>query len=147
MEQIIQQLGAYLLTVPQPKPVAGYLKIFTDKIKASELDSTMLKPHRNRYVDAVPSKTLIVNFNYTATLESYFDADDMAARNIELKYIHGTLHDDDMIFGFGDELDKRYQEMEEDKAKGWFVYVKSFWYFKTSNYRQLVRLQMVRTTK
>jgi len=44
-----------------------------------------------------------------------------------------------MIFGFGDELDPTYREMEQQSINGFFDYTKSFWYLKTLNYRNLLR--------
>src|SRR3546814_2357202 len=44
-----------------------------------------------------------------------------------------------MIFGFGDELDEDYAKMEAQRTKGFFEYIKSFWYFRTNNYHDLIR--------
>ena len=39
----------------------------------------------------------------------------------------------------GDEIDAAYKRMEDDsKVKGYFDYIKSFWYLRTDNYRSLV---------
>jgi hypothetical protein len=63
------------------------------------------------------------------------------ARDGEFICINGQLHDDNnpVIFGFGDELDEDYLKMERERAKGYFEHIKSFWYFQTSNYWQLIR--------
>src|SRR5690606_18117762 len=47
--------------------------------------------------------------------------------------------DNPIIFGFGDEYDKSYGEFENFKNKELFRHIKSFGYFKTSNYHDLIR--------
>ena len=61
--------------------------------------------------------------------------------NLNVNYIHGQLDHagNPIVFGFGDELDADYDKMELEKAKGFFEYIKSFWYFKTNNYHNLIR--------
>ena len=44
-----------------------------------------------------------------------------------------------MIFGFGDELDEVYNLIELEKNKSFLKFIKSFWYFKTNNYHNLLR--------
>src|SRR5690606_5036537 len=38
-----------------------------------------------------------------------------------------------------DELDEDYNLIELEKSKGFLKYIKSFWYFKTTNYHDLLR--------
>lgn len=85
----------------------------------------------------LPSKTLVLNFNYTDTIEQYFPEN----FNVKINYIHGKLDDlsNPIIFGFGDELDSEYSKFELDTTKQLFKYIKSFWYFTTSNYHDLLR--------
>lgn len=61
--------------------------------------------------------------------------------NFSINYIHGRIDDEEspIVFGFGDELDDKYLHMEREKAKGYFEHIKSFWYFRTSRYKELVR--------
>jgi hypothetical protein len=47
--------------------------------------------------------------------------------------------DNPIIFGFGDELDENYLKMESERVKGFFEYIKSFGYFRTRNYHELIR--------
>jgi hypothetical protein len=86
-------------------------------------------------------RTMVLNFNYTSTIEQYIDTGEASHKRIEINYIHGQLNSkkNPIIFGFGDELDENYLKLELDKAKGLFEYIKSFWYFKTSNYYNLIR--------
>jgi hypothetical protein len=94
--------------------------------------------------DQHPHNTLIVNFNYTTTIEQYLKKNDglpEPPKLIKVNYIHGAVNsvDNPIIFGFGDELDEDYKKMELSKVNEFFEYIKSFWYFKTSNYHNLVR--------
>ena len=58
-----------------------------------------------------------------------------------INYIHCCLNDNKnpIIFGFGDELDPAYKNIEELQIKGSLKYIKSFWYFRTNKYHDLIR--------
>ncbi|OXA82538.1 Bacteriophage abortive infection AbiH [Flavobacterium aquidurense] len=79
-----------------------------------------------------------LNFNYTDSLTN------LLSNSKEIKYnqnfIHGNLQDNEnsIIFGFGDEMDSVYKEMEELNDNRFFKHIKSFQYFKTPNYRELL---------
>ena len=54
----------------------------------------------------VPERIMLLSFNYTATAKMYDNF------NIVHNYIHGDLeHPKNIIFGYGDELDKDYQDI------------------------------------
>ena len=74
----------------------------------------------------------LLNFNYTNTLSNYCQNE-----KFQINHIHGTL-DEDIIFGYGDEMDKAYKEMEELNENSFFKYIKSFGYFRNDRYRQLL---------
>lgn len=133
MGHIINQLHRYMSELPAPVLVDRYRNIFKSDIKEIEVPLNMLP------ADSAPENTLILNFNYTATAEQYLNQrTDPAFR---FNYIHGKLNTpaNPLIFGFGDELDDDYLKMEKEQIKGYFEYIKSFWYFKTANYRDLIR--------
>jgi hypothetical protein len=80
-------------------------------------------------------KTYIVNFNYTYTDEKYkhkIDGD-------EIIRLHGELRSSNnpMIFGYGDELAKNYDEIQELDDNKYLEYVKSIKYSLTDNYSNL----------
>jgi uncharacterized pyridoxamine 5'-phosphate oxidase family protein len=58
-----------------------------------------------------------------------------------INYIHGELNSEEnpIIFGFGDEHDKHYLGFEDEKNDELFKHIKSFNYYKTSNYHNLIR--------
>lgn len=83
------------------------------------------------------SRTYILNFNYTDTILTYFNH----IEDVSINYIHGSIYGDDnpMIFGYGDELDDSFVEMEKQDHAGFLEHVKSLWYLRTRNYHDLIR--------
>jgi hypothetical protein len=88
-------------------------------------------------------KLYLINFNYTKTLAPYLDylEDDSIFKNVEINHIHGEINNpkNPIIFGFGDEHNKEYLTFEEQRNNGLFTHIKSYQYFKTPNYRNLIR--------
>ncbi|GHT54416.1 hypothetical protein FACS189446_4000 [Bacteroidia bacterium] len=82
------------------------------------------------------NKTYIVNFNYTSTDEKYKDKID---KEDEIIRLHGELNNpkNPMIFGYGDELAKQYDEIQELDDNRYLEYVKSIKYSLTDNYSNL----------
>lgn len=83
-----------------------------------------------------PSKTLILNFNYTNTAERLYAQDG----GHEVINIHGELNkkDNPIIFGYGDELDDDYKTIEKLQDNDFLENIKSVNYHKTRNYRRLL---------
>lgn len=131
---IKEQLEDFLKTIQPWIPQAAFNDILASPINRNELLKTNLA--RN----VAPKETMILNFNYTDTIEQYLQ-NTQIPKNITVNYIHGKLGDSQnpIIFGFGDELDADYAKMELEKTKGYFEHIKSFGYFKTSNYYNLIR--------
>ncbi|MFC1225343.1 AbiH family protein [Pedobacter sp. BG31] len=134
---IIEQLTVYLKEISHSKEnIDKYSIILQDTVIPDEIvERPPLTKDDLQY--QLPSETLILNFNYTDTIEQYFPEN----LNVKINYIHGKLDDvsNPIIFGFGDELDSDYSKFELDTTKQLFKYIKSFWYFKTSNYHNLMR--------
>lgn len=107
---------------------------FVDKIYKHEMVLVNLEE------SIVPEKLYFLNFNYTNTFEDYKRYCDAVIPS-EFNYIHGGLGGahGNPIFGFGDELDKRYLEFEDEKNNELFKHIKSFEYLKTKNYYLLTR--------
>lgn len=74
----------------------------------------------------------LLNFNYTNTIERCCDPIEF-----QINRIHGTL-DEEIIFGYGDEMDKVYKEIEELNENSFFEHIKSFGYFRNDRYRKLL---------
>ncbi|RZK67692.1 MAG: hypothetical protein EOO85_25220, partial [Pedobacter sp.] len=135
---IIEKLSEYLASLKSEYLVDGYPEILQMPFRKTDFVPEMEVAER-------PEHTMILNFNYTDTVENYFRRHTLVrlpvVPPIEVNYIHGKLDDpsNPLIFGFGDELDDNYRAMELEKTKGFLKYIKSFWYFRTSNYHDLLR--------
>jgi len=79
---------------------------------------------------------LYLNFNYTPTLNMYIK-EDIPTRIIN---IHGILNSEDnpIIFGYGDEIDEKYKDIEKEK-NDFLKNIKSINYSQNNNYRNMLR--------
>lgn len=82
--------------------------------------------------------TRVLNFNYTNIVNRY-------CKELESEYsiseipLHGQLADlESIVFGFGDEVHKSYQEMEDLDENLFFEHIKSFKYFQNQHYQDLM---------
>lgn len=100
-----------------------------------------LKPH-NEFLKIFEhqkyDKICYLNFNYTDTIKNYTGAN--GSQEGTVINIHGSIMDETnpIVFGFGDELDDYYQVLENLNNNEIFRYIKSFMYFQTSNYHNLL---------
>lgn len=106
------------------------------------------------HFDLNPNEILFLNFNYTLTeqiykypteFETYGPLRDIVRKVI---HIHGTTDkydENDVIFGFGDELDKDYREIEDLHDNDYLENVKSIKYLETDNFKEL--LQFINSDK
>ena len=82
-------------------------------------------------------KMLFVNFNYTELLFKYVTLDRHPNHN--LIYIHGEIKDSDsVIFGYGDDSDENYKQLENKVNDDFLVHIKSFKYPLENNYSKLI---------
>jgi len=83
-------------------------------------------------------ETRILNFNYTHTVSQYVKLlKDSRFSEIQ---IHGSYDDPrSIVFGFGDELDRHYQDMEDIDDNAYFRHIKSFGYFQNTEYQSLMK--------
>jgi hypothetical protein len=86
-----------------------------------------------------PKNSLILNFNYTSVPNKY-----VVAHDFEIINIHGKLSTEEnpIIFGYGDEVDKNYKEIEDLNENEFFKHIKSFDYFKTNNYSECISIKI-----
>src|SRR5690606_25790731 len=82
-----------------------------------------------------PRSIKFLDFNYTSLIRKLKVAVDAA-----YIHIHGTLDNENnpLIFGYGDEIDDSYLEMEKTNINEYLKHIKSFGYFRTNNYSRLV---------
>lgn len=85
----------------------------------------------------IPGRIMLLSFNYTATAKMYGNF------NLEFNYIHGDLeHPKNIIFGYGDELDKDYQDILDKQDNELLKNVKSVKYLETKNYHKMLDFLM-----
>lgn len=81
----------------------------------------------------IPERIMLLSFNYTGTARKY------ANFNLIHNYIHGELDKpQDIIFGYGDELDKDYQDILDKNDNELLRNIKSVKYLETRHYRDVL---------
>jgi hypothetical protein len=112
---------------------SALISCFSEHIKSEDVVM-------ERITSEKPDSICFLSFNYTYTLTNYITKL-IKTRDTNVNYIHGDLenHHAEPIFGFGDELDKKYIEFEDENNNELFRHIKSFDYHKTKNYFDLVR--------
>jgi hypothetical protein len=118
------------------KKLQGYLKSLDTRI---EIQGLRFLIHENIFYkkeNPFENNILFLNFNYTNTSKQYLRKEGDSITNI-----HGELTNPNnpLIFGYGDEVDKHYNEIEDLNVNEFFKHIKSFDYFKTPNYSNLLR--------
>lgn len=85
----------------------------------------------------IPKRIMLLSFNYTATAKMYSNF------NLDFNYIHGELeHPENIIFGYGDELDKDYQAILDKNDNELLKHVKSVKYLETRRYKNMLEFLM-----
>ena len=84
----------------------------------------------------LPDKIMFLNFNYTKTALQYLpDERQIFFHN----HIHGEVdHPQNVIFGYGDELDNDYKAIQNINDNDYLNNVKSIRYLESSNYRSVL---------
>lgn len=96
----------------------------------------------NVSVSNIPERICFVNFNYTETVKDFVKLFRPCTKStLDVISIHGNLNDksNPIIFGFGDEIDERYLELEKRNDNQFFKHIKSFKYLQSSQYHNLIR--------
>ena len=122
-------------------------KFSLDSRLYDEVRKTLLKPSAINWFKLDPTKILILNFNYTKTDQYYskinpdynFGLESNA--QVNTIRIHGSLTKNEynpIIFGFGDELDDDYKNLEKLNDNRYLEHIKSIGYLETDNYKRLL---------
>ena len=91
-----------------------------------------------RFSGMPPERTMLLCFNYIGTVKEYEQYGGLI-----LNYIHGELeHPEHIIFGYGDELDKDYQDILDKQDNELLKNVKSVKYLETKNYHKMLDFLM-----
>lgn len=148
-----EKLVDYLRTIEVPEPNGAISKALTDSILVEDLstegkalaktmgdiefDTNTFDDNRymvERFSGLSPERTMLLCFNYTGTAKMYEQYGGLI-----LNYIHGELNDPEhIIFGYGDELDKDYQDILDRNDNELLKNVKSVKYLETRNYHMML---------
>lgn len=113
----------------------------------TDIKKILLSNSADAYFDLVPNHILFLNFNYTSTEQLYskvglndlFEINEKTS--IKINHIHGEIRNNDsssIIFGFGDEIDKDYNEIERLNDNRYLENIKSINYLETDRYKKLL---------
>ena len=108
---------------------------YEEAFNSDYVDSYKEHYHENFYVEyprtfMLPDHIMLLCFNYTKTAHSYHN------QNFFLNYIHGELDNpENIIFGYGDEIDKNYQALKSLNDNACLCNLKTIKYLETDNYR------------
>lgn len=125
------------------KELKEYLKLYVMPVihlkKSQYVLERLLSYEReiNNVSDIIKEPKLIVNFNYTNTIDKY--APNVHSDEYRI-YIHGNIHENEehIIFGYGDEMHKGIKEIEDEDNNEYLVNMKSFGYSENDNYQSII---------
>jgi len=85
----------------------------------------------------LPDRTLLLNFNYTNIADRYFP--EIYSYRFLVNHIHGSLDSvDSVIFGYGDEQDESFKELQKRNDNESLNNIKSIRYLEAPNYKNLL---------
>ena len=84
----------------------------------------------------LPDKIMLLSFNYTKTAQTYLME---GKQNFEINFIHGKIENpSSVIFGYGDELDEKYNQIQNLNDNECLRNVKTIKYQESDNYRKVL---------
>jgi len=108
----------------------------------SEILKLLRSKTPENYLKIEPEHLLLLNFNYTDTSWNYSIPRNASIKlNSKVISIHGsisTYHNNPIIFGYGDELDDDYKNIEKLNDNNYLKNIKSIRYSQTANYKRLL---------
>jgi hypothetical protein len=110
---------------------------YLQTINIENYNDTILARFKQELTKTKYSEVLFLVFNYTRTIDLYLKP--LNISNYPVIYIHGKLGvtSNPIIFGYGDETDEYYSQLESLNINDFTRNMKSFWYLKTNNLRKL----------
>ena len=115
------------------KALGEYLVEYLKEVSTQSIAADVIQKHQEK-LSSDAEITYFLNFNYTNTLNTVLKG---FQGKHHINHIHGSI-DNDIIFGYGDEMDKNYKLIEELNENLFFEHIKSFGYFKKNNYSHLL---------
>ena len=118
------------------------LKNYTE----NHLRELILSDIGSNLFEKYPENLIFLNFNYTNSTHKYWNefqsfTNPFEKVNLHHIQIHGSLNKSEnnpIIFGYGDEVDVNYQEIENLNDNRYLENVKSIKYLETDNYKKLL---------
>ena len=110
-----------------------------DFTKSESLEKIIKNEQSRSLPSSIRTKgtNLFLNFNYTNLISSYIESNHLTSNTFI--NIHGVLDNPgSIIFGYGDEIDAYYEEIENLNNNEFLKHIKSFDYLKTDNYGSLI---------
>ena len=108
----------------------SYVKAFKQKFEKGE---EIFECDKTEFL--LPNHIMLLNFNYTKTAELYVSPES----GFTINYIHGNLNKpESVIFGYGDELDENYKNLENLRECDGLRNIKSIKYLEADNYRKVL---------
>ena len=109
--------------------------IMYQPIKEREISVAYKKMQNENLIgDIKPNATMFLNFNYTKTPERYISE----SSNTFVNYIHGNIENpESVIFGYGDELDSSFKQLQDMNDNECLRHIKSIHYLESDNYRKM----------
>jgi len=108
----------------------SYVKAFKQKFEKEE---EIFECDKTEFL--LPNHIMLLNFNYTKTAELYVSPES----GFTINYIHGNLNKpESVIFGYGDELDENYKNLENLRECDGLRNIKSIKYLEADNYRKVL---------
>ena len=164
MKGLGQSLRKYLATLEQPAPSEDIRTLF-EQIKKEQIgrahslsqqikvapDESRVEAPSMEVIDGLAGIT-VLTFNYTDTCEALYKdtltintgdlpvhlADYFPTKGIPPTFIHihGSLKEEDIVLGYGDETTDMFRELEDANDNELTKYFKSFYYMQNPRYRQ-----------
>lgn len=129
-------LAEYLKTQTTTNKIQGLIDAVNEDIDEEDV-AISERQKMNRMIEKV-DETLFLNFNYTDTIHNYKPVP-QATHRFHFNPIHGSLDKpDEMIFGYGDEMDKDFQALIDRNENALLENSKSIKYLETCHYRDLL---------
>lgn len=137
MTFLVSEMRLYFKSLQSPSVLPAFVNILRSPIFSQDLRTAKTSTPKEILVD----HTHILNFNYTETAQKYVEKGYFPKGKVQVNYIHGRASDENkpIIFGFGDELDEKYHQLEISKINEYFTFIKSFGYLRTQSYHSLLR--------
>ena len=163
MKRLGESLCKYLDTLERPAPSEDIRTLF-EQIKKEQIGRAWKQARNYNFARIAGTRVYaeqmeerlsgitVLTFNYTDTCEVLYKdvltikVKDVSNRSLvgELKddipptfiHIHGSLKEEDIVLGYGDETTDKFRELEDANDNELTKYFKSFYYMQNPRYRQ-----------